>query len=226
MDFTKTCDKIIDYSLLHGELISMTAWKKKTQEYRRSVAEDMTNPKALISIAKGKFHFIDEKEVYNNPFVYDVNPAHFVYDCSQKDNWDDCPKIYKSYKSPEDIINNKYYKVSKDDAECIRAMVKGGADRTESKLNEDLEEKVVNGGTVEVLEHWGNLRLENGTLLKNWHCVVVARKFVVRFEKNQQIGNPFTYATLIEDPEQQEVFTSLLHITTCRSTRRNDESYS
>ena len=47
-------------------------------------------------------------------------------------------------------------------------------------MDKDLEDETINGGTVEVLEHWGNLRMPDGTLLKNWHVVVVARKYVVR----------------------------------------------
>lgn len=200
MDFSQTCDKIINYAMLHGELISFSAWKKKSEEYRRSVAEDALNPKAIAAIAKGKFHFIDERPIYDNPYVYEVNPADLVFDVSQKNNWDDCPKIYKSYKVPDDIINNKYYKVDKEVAEALKSLVKN-PDPTSSQMNEDLEEQIVNGGTIEVLEHWGNLRLTDGTLLKNWHCVVVARKYVVRFERNSRIVNPFTYDTFIEDPE-------------------------
>ena len=37
--------------------------------------------------------------------------------------------------------------------------------------------------------------------MKNWHVVVVARKHVVRFEKNNRIINPFTFGAWITDPE-------------------------
>ena len=37
MGFQKTCDKVIDYALLYGELISFTAWKKNYEEYRRPI---------------------------------------------------------------------------------------------------------------------------------------------------------------------------------------------
>lgn len=202
MNYPKICDKIIDYALLHGEIISFVAWKKKTQEYRKKIApEDAANPKAIKSILSGKLHFIDEKTIYDNPFIYAVNPAHFVFDPSQRDNWDDCPKIYKSYKTPEDIINNKYYTISTEVAQDIRNEVSKEADIVSSQLNRDLEQKTSNSKTVEVLEHWGNLTLKDGTALKNWHVVVVARKHVVRFEKNNRIINPFTYGSWVNDPE-------------------------
>lgn len=202
MDYSKTCDKIIDYALLHGEIISFVAWKKKSQEFRKLItAYDLENPKAQEALAKGKYHFIDEKQIYDNPFIYPVNPANFVFDVAQKENWDDCPKIYKSYKVPDDIINNKYYKISKEVASEIRSEVDTDVVASASQLNEDLETKTSNSKTVEVLEHWGNLTLKDGTVLKNWHVVVVARKHIVRFEKNRRIINPFTYGSWVNDPE-------------------------
>lgn len=202
MNYSQTCDKIIDYALIFGEIISFVAWKKKSEEYRKRIGkEDLLNPKAAAALLKGKLHFIDERPVYDDPYIYPVNPAHFVFDAAQKDNWDECPKIYKSYKVPEDIINNKYYQVSKEVAEELRNGVEKDVSLDASQLSKDLEHKEYNSKTVEVLEHWGNLTLSNGTVLKNWHVVVVAGKHVVRFDKNRRIVNPFTYASWIDDPE-------------------------
>lgn len=206
MNYTKTCDKIIDYAMLHGEMISFVAWKKKSQEYRKQIMpEDLegeaANPKAIEAFNKGKYHFVAEKPVYDNPYVYPVNPANFVFDVAQKENWDECPKIYKSYKVPEDIINNKFYQVSNEVAQAIKNEVDKDINPASSQLDVDLEHKTNNSKTVEVLEHWGNLTLKDGTVLKNWHVVVVARKYVVRFDKNKRIVNPFTYGSWVNDPE-------------------------
>lgn len=202
MNYSQTCDKIIDYALLHGEIISFVAWKKKTQEYRKLIEkEDLENPKAIQALEQGKFHYIAEKQIYDNPYIYPVNPANLVFDVAQKENWDECPKIYKTYKVPDDIINNKYYKVSKEVATEIKNEIDKDVVSSASQLNEDLEHKTYNSKTVEVLEHWGNLTLKDGTVLKNWHVVVVARKHIVRFEKNRRIINPFTYGSWVNDPE-------------------------
>lgn len=202
MNYSQTCDKIIDYALLHGEIISFVAWKKKSQEYRKLIdKEDLENPKAIQAIEQGKFHYIAEKQIYDNPYIYPVNPANLVFDVAQKENWDECPKIYKTYKVPDDIINNKYYKVSKEVAAEIKNEIDKDVVSSASQLNEDLEHKTYNSKTVEVLEHWGNLTLKDGTVLKNWHVVVVARKHIVRFEKNRRIINPFTYGSWVNDPE-------------------------
>ena len=200
MEYQKTCENIIDNALLYGQLITFVGWKKIKEEYRKKIGlEDLSNFKAIVALSKGKFHYIAEKLVYDNPYISAVNPANFVFDPSQKDNWDDCPKIYKEYKNPDDIINNEYYKVSKEVAEELRSLVQSST--VQSQLSSDLENETVNGGTVETLQHWGNYRLKDGTLLKNWHIVIVNRKHIVRFEKNIRVINPFNYQSLIEDPE-------------------------
>ena len=206
MEFQKTCDKVIDNALLFGELISFTAWKRKYEEYRRPIdffknlfAHDFTKlPKILEAIKSGKNFWIDTKKIYDNPYVYPVNPADLVFDSNQVDNWDSCPKIYRSYKTPSDIVNNKYYNLTDEEKEEILEMVGVNAKNSFVLNNSD---DVVKGSTVEVLEHWGDLRMPDGTVLKNWHAVIVGRKYLVEFGKNERLINPFSYGAFITDPE-------------------------
>ena len=211
MDYQKTCDQIIDNALLYGELISFTAWKTLTEEYRRPI-DYFVDPNSLdlekqAKIAKaiedGKNFYVDEREIYNNPYIYPVNPVDIVFDSSQSDDWDNCPKIYRAYKTPNDIINNNLYMISKEQAEEIQRLVK-----SENKNRDD----IVKGSTVEVLEHWGDLKLSSGMLLKNWHAVVVARKYLVYFHKNDALINPFTYGALVRDPETKRGISPLYSV--------------
>ena len=203
MDFQKTCDKVIDNALLFGELISFTAWKKNYEEYRRPIevfqnifSQDFTKlPKIMEAIKQGKNFWVDTKKIYDNPFIYPVNPADLVFDTSQVDNWDNCPKIYRSYKTPGDIINNQYYELNDEQKEAIISFV-GNSQKTNS-----IEDEIVKGSTIEVLEHWGDLKLPDGKVLKNWHAVIIGRKFLVEFGKNERIINPFSYGAFITDPE-------------------------
>ena len=210
MDYQKTCDKVIDNALLFGELISFTAWKKNYEEYRRPVeffqnvfSQDFTKlPKILDAIKQGKNFWTDTKKIYDNPYIYPVNPADLVFDSSQVDNWDSCPKIYRTYKTPTDIINNQYYTLSEEEKDEILAMGANGAGVNVGVNNSTkTPDGVVNGSTIEVLEHWGDLKLPNGTLLKNWHAVVVGRKYLVEFGKNERLINPFSYGAFITDPD-------------------------
>ena len=219
MNYQKTCDTVIDNALLYGELISFTAWKKRYEEYRRPIeffknifSDDVQKlPRILEAIAKGKNYWTDSRKIYDNPFIYPVNPANLVFDVSQKDNWDDCPKIYRSFKSPQDIINNQLYSIDKITAQEIKNLVKSDTEPYNKDVKKLLDE-VVDGQTVEILEHWGDLKLPDGTLLKNWHAVIVARKYLVRFQKNETIINPFTYGTFIQDPESKRGISPLYSI--------------
>jgi len=203
MEYQKTCDKVIDNALIYGELISFTAWKKNYEEYRRPIEffrDIFVNnfeklPNILLAIKEGKNYWTDTRKIYDNPYVYAVNPADLVFDYSQIDNWDSCPKIYRAYKTPTDIINNVYYKLNSEQIEDINNMVSSHNTKTLEK------DGVVNGSTIEVLEHWGDLKLPNGKVLKNWHAVIVARKYLVSFGKNEGIINPFSYGTFITDPD-------------------------
>lgn len=206
MDFQKTCDKVIDNALLFGELISFTAWKRNYEEYRRPIdffknvfAQDLTKlPKILDAIKSGKNFWTDTKKIYDNPYVYPVNPADLVFDSNQVDNWDSCPKIYRSYKTPSDIVNNKYYTLTDEEKSEILGMVGANVKNNSTVNNPD---DVVKGSTIEVLEHWGDLRMPDGKVLKNWHAVVVGRKYLVEFGKNERLINPFSYGAFITDPE-------------------------
>lgn len=219
MNYQKTCDNVIDNALLYGELISFTAWKKRYEEYRRPIeffknifSDDFQKlPRVMEAISQGKNYWTDSKKIYDNPFIYPVNPANLVFDVSQKDNWDDCPKIYRSFKCPQDIINNQLYSIDSLTAREIKNLVKTNNEPYNKDVKKHLDE-VVDGQTVEILEHWGDLKLSDGTILKNWHAVVVARKYLVRFKKNETIINPFTYGTFIQDPESKRGISPLYSI--------------
>ncbi len=203
MDFQKTCDKVIDNALLYGELISFTAWKKNYEEYRRPItffenlfSEDILKlPKIMKAIKEGKNFWTDERKIYDNPYIYPVNPADLVFDSSQSDNWDSCPKIYRCYKTPSDIVNNKYYHLTDEEKKQVYDIVSKS-----DRYRNSSQDEVINGSTIEVLEHWGDLKLSDGTVLKNWHAVVVGRKFLVEFGKNERIINPFSYGAFVIDP--------------------------
>lgn len=209
MEYSKTMDKIIDYSLIYGELISFCTWRKKSEQYRRPISffNALNKPADVLKMAAAKLKkenfYIDERVVYDNPYIYAVDPANFVFDVAQKDNWDNCPKIYRTWKTPESIIGNQYFEISDEVAEALRALVTSGSDTSDvsNQRAQTLKEETVNGSTVEVLEHWGDLQLPDGTILEDWYAVVVAGKYLVNFEPNPFIINPFSYGAYTVDPD-------------------------
>ena len=58
-----------------------------------------------------------------------------VFDVSQVDTWDECPKIYRTFKTPDDIINNKYNTISKKTIAELRELVSKVSSVHFSQLN-------------------------------------------------------------------------------------------
>ena len=222
MDYSHICDIVIDNALLYGELITFTTWKTRKEEYRRPInffevlfQQDLKKlPKILEAKAKGRNFYIDERVIYDNPYVIPVNPADFVFDVSQLDDFDNCPKIYRTWRTPEDIINNECYEITSDIANELRNMISREPDISDliDQSKEALVNKDKNGSTIEVLEHWGNFTMPDGTVLRNWHAVVVGGKYLVRFEKNNFVINPFTFGTFLQDPETKRGISPLYSV--------------
>ncbi len=208
MKLSKCLDSVIDSSLLYGDLVAFVGWKKSTKQVRRP----LNFIEKLFNFYSDTNGFITEDVVtYDNPYVYAVNPVNFVFDTAQMSDWDNCPKILKSFKTPEDIMNNTLYTIS---ADCKEMLNQFSANRKSVENNDNqsafnLRDEVINGNTIEVLEHWGDIRLGDGELLKNMHVVVLARKYVIRFERNKFIENPFIYGHYLLDPEAKRPISPL-----------------
>ena len=220
MDYSKAMDRILDKSLIYGEVISFNTWRKKTEEYRRPISffEGLQKPaniaKMLEAKMNGEHFYVDEREVFNNPYTYCVDPAGFVFDASQFEDFDPCPKIYRTWKTPDYILSNKYFSVPKEAEEDIKNMVQGGVNEPDLSNQSDAEtrDEHINGSTVEMLEHWGDFTMPDGTVLKNWYAVVVAGKWLVQFEKNPLVINPFTFGAYILDENNKRGISPLYAI--------------
>lgn len=220
MEYSKAMDKILDKSLIYGEVISFNTWRKKTEEYRRPISffeglqEPANIPKMLEAKMNGEHFYIDEREIFNNPYTYCVDPAGFVFDASQFEDFDCCPKIYRTWKTPDYILSNKYFNITEEVKEDIKSLVKHGANEPDLSNQDNLDnrDEHVNGSTVEMLEHWGDFTMPDGTVLKNWYAVVVAGKWLVQFEKNPLVINPFTFGAYILDENNKRGISPLYAI--------------
>ncbi len=222
MEYPQICDTVIDNALIYGELVSFTTWRTRKEEYRRPInffeilfRNDIKNlPKIIEAKSKGQNFYIDEKIVYDNPYIIPVNPADFVFDVTQADDFDNCPKINRTWRTPDDIINNKCYEITPEIARELRGMVSKEPDSSDllNQSKDSLLDKHKNGSTVEVLEHWGNFTLPSGEVLRNWHAVVVGGKYLVRFEKNKFVINPFSFGAFLQDPETKRGISPLYSV--------------
>ena len=183
-------EKVIDGIVETGESTLFVGWETKIKSVRRAqtLEEQILNPDK-------KGFVIDDKVIYDNAKVKHIKSEDFVFDKYNRDNWDKCAKIYKTYATIDELYSDKANNYLDD----IKLEVLKGVVASNKLQNND--EQAVEGNKVEILEFWGDIELSDGTLLKNWLIVVAARREIIRFESNPFVINPFIHANIIESPQ-------------------------
>jgi hypothetical protein len=141
---------------------------------------------------------IENEIVYDGPDITIVNPEAFVFDPAKKENFETCSKIYRSWATVDEIQANLLYKNTESLAEIPA--------RQATKVS---EARACKGDQLEILEFWGDVKLADGTVLKNYVVTLAGRKNIIRFEPNPFIINPFVYAAFLEDPETKRGYSPL-----------------
>ncbi len=183
-------EKVIDGIVETGECTLFVGWETKIKSIRRAqtIEEQILNPEK-------KGFVIDDKVIYDNAKVKHIKSEDFVFDKYNRDNWDKCAKIYKTYSSIDEIFSDKANNcLDERKLEILKGVVAG-------RKSQNNDENAVEGKKVEILEFWGDIELSDGTLLKNWLIVVAARCEIIRFESNPFVINPFIHANIIESPQ-------------------------
>jgi hypothetical protein len=188
MNIEDTMEKIIDSVVETGEVTLFVGWETRFRKTRRALSlEEQIQRNTTESFV------IEDKLVYDNAKVKFVNYDDFVFDRAEVDDWDNCPKIYRTYQTLDDIVSNKSNNMlTLEKMEILKGVVAGKSFRNTGKA--------VSERKIEVLEYWGNIELSNGEILKNQLIVIAGRNVIIRFEDNPFIINPFIHANIIESP--------------------------
>lgn len=188
MHLENEIEKIIDSIVETGECTLFVGWETKIKQIRRALTleEQLQNP-------DGKTFVLEDKIVYDNAKVKHIKSEDFVFDKSDRDAWDRCAKIYRTYSTIDELRSDKANNLlTEEKLETLKEVVASKKTRNSDK---EVEEN-----KVEILEYWGDIELEDGTLLKNWLVVAAARREIIRFEPNPFVINPFIHANIIESP--------------------------
>lgn len=182
-------EKIIDSVVETGEVTLFVGWETKTRMTRRAVTLDEQITKGI----KESF-IVEDNVIYDNARVKFINYEDFVFDRAEKENWDSCGKIYRTYLSLDEIKSNKSNNfLNTEKLEILKGVVA-------KKIAKNTHLTSSHNGKIEVLEYWGDIELQNGTVLKNKLIVLAGRSVIIRFEDNPFVINPFIHANIIENP--------------------------
>lgn len=186
MDFESELEKIVDGVVESGEATLFIGWETKFKRIRRA----QTFEEKLLNPNKKGF-VVEEKLVYDNAKIKYIHPEDFVFDRNDVENWDRCSKIYRSYRTLDEIYSDKSNNyLNAEKLEDLKGVVAKHTRRNDNTENNKLE----------VLEFLGDIELSDGTLLKNWFITVAGRRHIIRFESNPFVINPFIHANIIENP--------------------------
>lgn len=189
MHLENEIEKIVDSIVETGECTLFVGWETNIKQIRRAKTTE-----ELLTVSDNKNFVLENKVVYDNAKVKYIKPEDFVFDKTNKDNWDSCAKIYRTFRTLDDIFCDKSNNLLTDEKlENLKGVV------ANKRLRSD-EERGFEGNRLEILEYWGDIELTDGTVLKNRLITVAGRREIIRFETNPFVINPFIHANIIECP--------------------------
>ena len=187
MKISDEMEKIVDSVVETGEVTLFVGWETKTRKVRRALSLN-----EQLELNTDKSFVIEDKVIYDNAKVKFIHYEDFVFDRTNVNNWDSCPKIYRTYQTIDDIKSNKSNNMlNAEKLEILKGVVANKNNQKDSKYSIP---------KVEVLEYWGDIELPTGEILKNQLICVAGRSVIIRFEDNPFVINPFIHANIIENP--------------------------
>lgn len=214
MKFEDEASEAMHHWLTKGEAIAFTYWDTEIEFSRRKVKtmQPIIDPISGMQMGEQEIEEIQKvpQVKYDGVKVTAIDPLNFVFDKNEVKNFLSCNKILYSLEDPYNVVNNQQYTLlKKDQKEYIKNMCQNGEDLTSDKYYMDGQTGNI-GDQVVVLECWGDIKLKDGTVLKNYVATVVADRFLVRLEPNPYIRNPFTMSPWMPDPKSKRGRSPLL----------------
>lgn len=162
-----------------GEVVASSEYKTIYRKEAASIDEiGMVDPKSIISVREKSFVY--RKEVGKRLNFIRIDPCNFVYDplitpCT--DDFYECDKIVKQWKTRREILSNKSYEIDRQQFEEYFAQQT--TPNAESQDEEDTN-SVYRYNQIEVLTMFGTFFID-GKAYENYVAVIVGRQFLAYF---------------------------------------------
>lgn len=188
MNIENELEKVIDSIVETGECTLFVGWETVIKQVRRAktIEEELANP-------DGKPFVLEDKVVYDNAKIKFIKAEDFVFDKANREKWDSCAKIYRTYATIDELFCDKSNNLlTEEKLEILKGVV--------AKKRNRNDDKCVDENKLEILEFWGDIELSDGRVLRNRLVTIAGRREVIRFEANPFVINPFIHANIIESP--------------------------
>ena len=189
-------DNAIDYLIRKSEAIVFIGWKMKDRFVRRKKHLPVLGENGELTSKFKSEIVVETQRTYDGLDLKAIDPEHIVFDVDKQKYF-----IYQSFVTLSELENLSCLNCVDD------VQLKKIKEFAKNKSKDNI--KGIVDGKIELLEYWGDIRLSDGSLLKNQVIVVAAREFVVRKEDNPYIINPFVVMEILKDPKTQRGFVYL-----------------
>jgi len=196
-----------------GEMIFYINWKQDFELQRRKV------PKLFL----GQFDIgmkewqVQKQLKYDGATIKCIEPENFVFDTSRADDFENAPKIYKSWQTYSEIANNENFKkyLKSADLEKLKELVDNKKKDNSNVKTDSEDSKGVKDNMLEVLQYEGDISITRdgkSEFYPNMKIVIIGRKFVACFEYNPNIIGSFVWCPYEVDPDTGRGISFLNHL--------------
>lgn len=204
IDLQSTLDKILDDYMDKGEAAWFAHWTtrvdRKRYQHTNLIVDELTGEELGVEVTNRA----QDEIVYEGADIDRIDPLNLFFDKSQKTHWDSCGKIYREFVPLTYILNNKDYKLTREEIADLKQMVEQESRQTTYDYGDqshNIDTKVI-GSTVEVMEYYGDYIIpNNGDVARNVIIVVIAGKYLAKLDESLYPVCPIGYFAYNERPD-------------------------
>lgn len=204
IDLQSTLDKILDDYMDKGEAAWFAHWTtrvdRKRYQHTDLIIDETTGEELGVEVTNRA----QDEIVYEGADIDRIDPLNLFFDKSQKTHWDSCGKIYREFVPLTYILNNKDYKLTREEIADLKQMVEQHSRLTTYDYEDEahnIDTKVI-GSTVEVMEYYGDYIIpNNGDVARNVIIVVIAGKYLAKLDESLYPVCPIGYSAYNERPD-------------------------
>lgn len=210
IDLKATLDEILDDYMDKGEAAWFSHWTTKVE--RKRIQEEIP-----ILDENGELIDVDiqnraqDEVVYEGADIERIDPLNLYFDKSQRSHWDSCGKIYREFVPLSYVLNNKDYKLTRQEIADLKNSIAASQKETVYDYSEayhNIDTKFI-GSSVEVMEYYGDYVMPNGDTARNVIIVVIAGKYLAKLDESLYPVCPIGYACYNERPDSRRGQTPL-----------------
>lgn len=216
MDFEKQADLIVRSLCETGDMIAFVQWETVTEQVRRKKEDDEKLEDAVIEVLTGekpeKFA-VEEEVIFEGASVKAIRTEDFVFDVTR--DFDKALKICRGYATLEELLEDNQNnliddEVKQDLIKLNNSIIEGEHTKNDQPNEDPLYQEGVKDDMFEVLDCYGDIRLKDGRLLRNYTIAIAGRKHIIKLMPNPYVLNPLIYLNVIEHPDYKRGMSPLI----------------